>query len=175
MTMAEGFWRSFREQVQHHKPTGFGEHWTTGMYAVLHAVQEDLGLWCQCKCDHAGSRGGKGELLKIDMMWFAQSGGQWDPPVVAIEHENAWSIEAALIDFWRVSQICAPLRVCIVYVRNASGVDGGAKTLLETSTNSRWRRLPGAEDLLVLGHGAMDWDDFRAWCIDANGSRELAR
>jgi hypothetical protein len=173
MIRAEDFWRCFRVQVVARRPAGFGAEWTQGMYDVLHAVQQDLNLWCQCKPGHAPSQGDKGELLKIDMMWFERPGRQWDPPLVAIEHENAWSLHAALVDFWRVSQICAPLRVCIAYVRSASGVDEAANTLLSTAVAHGWKRLPGAEDLLVLGHGDMDSGGFRAWRLDATGSIEL--
>lgn len=170
MIRAEDFWRCFRAQVVRRHPTGFGGEWTDGMYDVLHAVQEDLNLWCQCKPGHdKPSQGGKGELLKIDMMWFERPGRYWDPPLVAIEHENAWSLDAACVDFWRVSQICAPLRICIAYLRSADRVDDAAKTLLARAVDHGWKRLPGAEDLLVLGHRDMGWDGFRAWRLDATG------
>jgi len=174
MIRAEDFWRRFRAQVAIRRPTGFGVEWTRGMYDVLHAVQLDLKLWCQCKPGHEPSQGAKGELLKIDMMWFERTDRQWDPPLVAIEHENAWTVDAARTDFWRVCQICAPLRVCIAYVPNASRVDETANALIATAIGHRWQRLIGAQDLLVLGDGDMTWDGFRAWRLDAAGTAELA-
>jgi hypothetical protein len=109
MIRAEEFWSRFRTQVAIRRPTGFGAEWTRGMYDVLHAVQLDLNVWCQCRPGHEPSQGAKGELLKIDMMWFERTDRRWDPPLVAIEHENAWTVDAARTDFWRVCQICAPL------------------------------------------------------------------
>src|SRR5690242_9100326 len=93
------------------------------MYDVLHAVQLDLNLWCQCKPGHGAAQGVKGESLKMDMMWFERTDRQWDPPLVAVEHENAWNVDAARTDFWRVCQIGAPLRICFAYALNASRVD----------------------------------------------------
>jgi hypothetical protein len=49
-----------------------------------------------------------------------------------------------------------------------------ADTLLSTAVEYGWKRLPGAEDLLVIGHGDMGWDGFRAWRLDATGRTELA-
>ena len=170
---AEDFWGRFQANLLSERPSGFGGEWTRGMYQVLHAVQRDLNLWCQCKPGHETPQGAKGELLKIDMMWFKQGVSRWAPPLVAIEHENAWNLDESRTDFWRVAQICAPLRICIVYVRTADRVENTANALISTAVENEWQRLPDAEDLLVLGHGNMGWDGFRAWRLDAAGTTEL--
>jgi hypothetical protein len=169
------FWRSFRSHVRESSMTGYGGEWTASMYAALHRVQDELGLWCNCLDQHRPSHGASGELLKIDMMWFRRDGEQWDPPVVAIEHENAWDANAALIDFWRVSQVCALLRVCIVYTRRAVDVDPLRERLLGVAHEHGWRRPPMAEDLLVIGHGEMEAGDFRAWRCHTREPDELTR
>ena len=48
MISALTFWRLFQPAVLKAVPTGYGANWTAGMYATLHLVQQQLGLWCQC-------------------------------------------------------------------------------------------------------------------------------
>lgn len=146
----------------------YGGAWTEGIYEVLHDVQNELGLWCACEkpdCVRGpgAHTGRKGEYLEIDLMWFDRASGDYGVPVVAIEHENSYRPEDIAVDFWRVCQLAVPLRVCIGYAPDAARVPQLQRVLLGKA--SEWRRLPGGEDLLVLGHAEMKPDDYQAWCI----------
>ena len=179
---ANQFWRKFQGAVKEISPEGYGGDWTKGMYEVLHRIKKEFNdegveVWCQCKLGHSDESGGKGERLAIDLMWYPNddNADEWAQPLVAIEHENAWKERETLFDFWKVCQVIAPLRICIGYIRLAEKVRNLALDLIKVSRRSGWRRPPGGEDLLIMGHGEMDWKDFRAWLIDDNGYKELEK
>jgi hypothetical protein len=170
---AKKFWAEFQVAAKELPAEGYGPSWTAGMYTVLHRVQQSLGLWCACRLGHATPHGQKGEYLKIDFMWFAADSGNWAPPVVAIEHENAWEVRETVTDFWRVSQVCAPLRVCIGYTKTRAEAERLGPVMLDTSRENGWRRVEKGEDLVVLGYDGMAPGDFLAWLLTDEGSKEL--
>ncbi len=141
------------------------------MYGVLHRVQRDLELWCACEKpgkDHERT----GECLEIDMMWFANDGDHYGLPLVAIEHENHWNQAEAMKDLWRVSMVCAPLRVFFGYAPNEKALQSRRIELVEVS--KRCRRLPGGEDLIILRHHHMPLGKFVAWRVTDRTTKQLA-
>jgi hypothetical protein len=98
------------------------------------------------------------------MMWFDPKGGDWDAPLLALEHENNHSRAAARKDCWRVFQIAAPLRIFIGYtsteetqVRRVSELS----SMRDPKQGSRVHMLPGGEDIVLIGHYEMQ--DFTDW------------
>lgn len=160
---ANQFWSSFTKIVGGQTPAGLGELYTSGMYAVLHRVQSDLGkLWCQCRYHPRGAAdGAAGERLSLDFAWFsAESADDWQPILVAIEHENLWSDLARSVDHWKVNQVATPLRVFFGYVSNSQDPVAAAESLMRRET--RWTAVDGGESLIVIKRNAED-DPFRAW------------
>jgi hypothetical protein len=97
--------------------------------------------------------------MNIDFCWYPKNCGRLGAPVVVIEHEN---IEQNLLeDFWKVSQLAAPLRVCIGYATTAAGIERLSRQALESSEHERWPCPEYSEDLLILG----DYEvcAFHAW------------
>lgn len=165
-TTAVEFWDRFCPAVEERKPTGVRRAWTQGMYDVLHKVQEQLGLRCQCTAHPKASTGGSHENLKLDFTWFAPhphlslEEQQWVPIDVAIEHENVWKPFARSLDHWKVNQIGAYLRVFIGYVGKDEQVDQAASALM--AREDRWFSVPGGQTLIIIGNCTQDYR-FRAW------------
>lgn len=163
--------------------------WSQTMSGVLHNVRSDFALWCKCKLAGDGTGHGKavqrrnltkvgaenefgsdGEFLSIDMMWFEPGGAahDYDPPLMALEHENNHRDIDAMADFWKVLQVAAPLRIFIGYTRE-SRVPG----LVDELARLRWdggrdrcHSLPGGEDIaLVGGYQMKGWESWsgRVW------------
>jgi hypothetical protein len=163
------FWEKFQPAVRAARPEDYGAKWTEGMYAALHRVQSELGLWCQCRFHRDTNNGRSGERLGIDFMWYPgitpgldEHESEWIPPLVAIEHENSWSSSSRSVDHWKVSQITAPLRVFIGYTSKARDVETEAKKL--QAREPRWHAVDGGQAMIIFGHNRMNHTGFRAWC-----------
>jgi hypothetical protein len=170
-TSATRFWKIFQEAESAAPATAGASEWTLRMYAVLHDVRKTLGnLYCICGPGHIGEDAGNaGERFRIDLTWYPNdaAAGDFDPPLVAIEHENKYGFQDANWDWWKLNQIAVPLRVFVGYTRTASAVPGRAHALATLARKSRWRNVTGGETLLVLGFKGMEPGRFRAWRLDA--------
>ncbi|WP_394825705.1 hypothetical protein [Pendulispora albinea] len=98
-------------------------------------------------------------------------------PAVIIEHENKWNEKAFMLDFWKLMLGHAPLRVMFGYASTAAGADKLVTRLEQHATDSAWAAPTDIEDLVLIGHGDMDYiDDWRVvlrravrWQVIATG------
>ncbi len=174
MVTASRFWNEFTKALKRSAPQGYGASWTRGMGKVLHSVQDALGLWCQCRQHTNRKNGRNGERMGVDFTWYPAVENEWVAPVAAIEHENAWSEHERKVDYWKVNQIAAPLRVFIGYVRSADEVEPAAKDLMQHE--GEWNPVPNGEAMIIIGHDGMPLGGFRAWACkqgDASTWQEL--
>ncbi|MBZ4395346.1 hypothetical protein OWM54_19370 [Myxococcus sp. MISCRS1] len=88
----------------------------------------------------------------------------WDSytqPEVILEHENAWSVDAFMEDFWKLMVGYAPLRVMIGYCQNLERTAEYVTAIRKSASEGNWRYPPGVEDLVLIGHGRMTPRGFK--------------
>ncbi|RKG68665.1 hypothetical protein D7V80_11755 [Corallococcus sp. CA054B] len=140
------------------------------MYKLLHKLRRELSMHCECKAqalhqDQVDTV--RGERMNVDFFWYELDSKQWSRPTVVIEHENVE--EGALLDFWKVTLLDAPLRVFIGYARTKAGVTKLFERLTTQEGMDEWRVPAGAADLVILG----DYEeclDFTAWTRTAGAA-----
>jgi hypothetical protein len=142
------FVTSFDRKMKALQPTGWSKQWSEGMYQVLYQVGREAGFWPCCHpFEYEGERVGEREINNMDFMYFPgrpyepTGDFSWQPDVV-IEHENTWSWEGKIDDFWKLCFYLAPLRIFIGYTQSESEARDTAKRLTEFYNARRFRQLP---------------------------------
>lgn len=144
---ANQFLNAFSTQLTHAQPSGYGSIWTTAMYHILETIGDEAGYIVNHK-------GRNREINHLDIAYFPKlprDGTNWYPPVVIIEHENAYDTEETWRDFWKASLYAVPLRITIGYHRSHEEADASGQEIIERYHTWGIRQLPNGETVLIMG------------------------
>jgi len=142
--------------------------WTLFMQRCLLALAEDHGM--HVCAQGLGRRSGlhvdpnqhKAAESLFDFTLFKPADWEaWSLPSVIIEHENQWTEQAFLQDFWKLLVGYAPLRVMFGYAGSVADVDARVRALLTHEVQSRWSYPADVEDLVLLRSPVMPWPEWR--------------
>ncbi|HRI66699.1 MAG TPA: hypothetical protein PK156_20780 [Polyangium sp.] len=167
---AESFLFALRAQLKDAPPKAIenakqgAAGWSGFMFSALADAAGDCGMVCCASRLQGGPQWARREHL-FDITWYRHDCGDWETPIVILEHENQWNKREFLVDFWKLLLGYAPLRVMIGYCAKAAEREewvDSVNSILNQRT--QYIGLPdGVEDLILLGHKGMATTGFSVY------------
>lgn len=134
--------------------------WTSFVFSALRDAASDCGM-VSCDARRVPEGGPKREWwvkreYLFDVTWFRSDCTDWEPPSLILEHENQWSLQELLIDFWKLLFGFAPLRIMIGYAGREDARTSWIEKVNGIIADEQRVRLPeGVDDVILLGHKGM--------------------
>lgn len=133
--------------------------WTAFVFEALANAALDCGM-VSCAARHSTVASqtevwARREHL-FDVTWFRRDCTDWEPPVLILEHENAWDKRAFLVDFWKLLVGYAPIRVMMGYSRHPRDHESWISEVNQIIADESRVPLPqDVDDVILLGHRGM--------------------